>query len=289
MAHYGYGIDLGHMFAIGLKEDGTVVTAGSNESGQRNVSGWSDIVQVAAGWNFSLGLTSDGHVKFAGKDSKVSSSAISGWHDIEFIAANASAAAAIDRNGNLFVSGGPDEDSGTYSVPADLYSSGRPVSVSVGVRHILVLFDTGKVRAITVNNANYDGCCDVGGWTDIVQVAAGDNGSAALTADGRVLYTGSTSLDRNFGTITDVVSISAKGAHVVYIREDGTVGAVGWNKFGQSDVASYNNSGKQIVAVSTSGWNTLLLFDDGTAVSIGNDTNVPSKDVKKWTSIVRAK
>ena len=37
------------MHTVGLKSDGTVVAVGDNENGQCDVSGWTDIIQVAAG------------------------------------------------------------------------------------------------------------------------------------------------------------------------------------------------------------------------------------------------
>lgn len=288
--HFAYGMDIGHMFAVALRSNGTVVAAGRNDYGQCGVSNWRNIVQVAAGWNFSLGLTSDGHVLLAGTDSKksprISESAIAGWNNIVFIAANAEAAAAIDINGTIYVTGGPSESSSVYSIPYDIYSSGRPVAVSVGVKHILVLYDTGKARAIF--NENINGCCNVNGWENIVQVAAGDNCSAALTGDGNVLYIGNSNYGNLYGNISNAISISLKGAHLVYLTKDGTVGATGWNKFGQCDVDAINYLfGKQPVAVAASGWNTLVLFSDGSVEPIGSSSNIPMSEVREWSKIVR--
>ena len=51
---------------VGLKSDGTVVTAGNNDYGQCDVNGWYDITQVAAGGWHTVGLKSDGTVVAAG-------------------------------------------------------------------------------------------------------------------------------------------------------------------------------------------------------------------------------
>ena len=51
---------------MGLKRDGTVVAVGENDYGQCEVSGWRDIVAVAAGWSHTVGLKRDGTVVAVG-------------------------------------------------------------------------------------------------------------------------------------------------------------------------------------------------------------------------------
>ena len=53
-------------YLIGLKSDGTVLAAGRNGSGQCNVENWSDIVAIAAGINHTVGLTRDGRLVAVG-------------------------------------------------------------------------------------------------------------------------------------------------------------------------------------------------------------------------------
>lgn len=52
---------------LGLKSDGTVVTAGLVNEGQKEVAEWTDIVAVSAGQNFHVGLKSDGTLVVAGE------------------------------------------------------------------------------------------------------------------------------------------------------------------------------------------------------------------------------
>lgn len=61
-------IDASDSHIVGLKADGTVVTAGPNYSGRCDVSDWKDIVQIAAGGYCTLGLRADGTVVYAGVD-----------------------------------------------------------------------------------------------------------------------------------------------------------------------------------------------------------------------------
>ena len=52
---------------VGLKKDGTVVAAGSNEYGQCKVDKWKRIKSIFAGRNMTFGITFEGRVLFAGQ------------------------------------------------------------------------------------------------------------------------------------------------------------------------------------------------------------------------------
>ena len=57
----------GATHTVGLRSDGTVVACGNNEYGQCNVSDWVGIVDVAAARYAVYGLTSDGHILVTGQ------------------------------------------------------------------------------------------------------------------------------------------------------------------------------------------------------------------------------
>ena len=71
---------------VGLKTDGTVVAVGMNEYGQCNVSGWKDIVAIAAGISHTVGLKADGTVVAVG-DNRHGQCDVDHWKDIVAIAA----------------------------------------------------------------------------------------------------------------------------------------------------------------------------------------------------------
>lgn len=50
----------GSNHTVALRADGTVIAAGNNNDGQRNVGDWADIVAVAAGSRHTVGLRADG-------------------------------------------------------------------------------------------------------------------------------------------------------------------------------------------------------------------------------------
>lgn len=59
-------ICLGESHVVGLRDDGTVVAAGSNHSGQCDVEDWHDIVYLKAGKNCTLGIDKDGKLWMVG-------------------------------------------------------------------------------------------------------------------------------------------------------------------------------------------------------------------------------
>lgn len=59
-------IDGGLRNVVGIKRDGTVVFAGSNEEGQNDISDWKDIAVIATEGRQTIGVKSDGTVLLAG-------------------------------------------------------------------------------------------------------------------------------------------------------------------------------------------------------------------------------
>ncbi len=60
--------------------------------------------------------------------------------------------------------------------------------VATGYQHTVELKSDGTVVAV---GYNYDGQCNVGGWTDIVQVTAGGSHTVGLKSDGTAVAVGS--------------------------------------------------------------------------------------------------
>ena len=64
------------------------------------------------------------------------------------------------------------------------------------------------------------------------------------------------------------------------LKADGTVVAVGHNKYGQCNVSSWRG----IAAISAGGYHTVGLKSDGTVVAVGNN-DYGKCDVSGWTDI----
>ena len=202
---------------VGLKADGTVAAVGYNEDGQCNVSGWTDIVAVAAGGTHTVGLKADGTVMAVGSNG-YGQCDVSGWRDIVAVAAGSSHTVGLKADGTVVAVGNNYRGRCNVSDWTDI------VAISAGNRHTVGLKADGTVVAVGWNKY---GQCNVSGWTDIVAISAGSDSTVGLKADGTVVAVG----DNEYGQCdvsdwTDIVAISVDD-HTVGLKKDGTVVAVG--------------------------------------------------------------
>ena len=76
------------------------------------------------------------------------------------------------------------------------------------------------------------------------------------------------------------MAVDAENEYTVGLKSDGTVVAVGDNKYGRCDVSDWTD----IVAVSTGFFHTVGMKSDGTVVAVGNN-QYGQCDVSAWTDI----
>jgi len=190
-----------------------------------------------------------------------------GWSgDISAIASPYAASTTIIMNDN-------------YSIRAD-----REVipMVAVGREFTLGLKSDGTVLAV---GSNWDGQCDVDGWTDIKYVAAGGQHSVGLRHDGTVVATGSNSHGQiNVADWSDIVQLVAGTYFTVGLRADGTVVATGDNKHGQCEVGDWIDIVQ--LAASACSWHTVGLRADGTAIATGGNCDGQS-NLGDWTEVTQ--
>jgi len=230
----------GEDYTVGLKSDGTVVAVGWNEYGQCDVDNWTHITQVDAGAAHTVGLKSDGTVVAVGENVSAECD-VGNWTDI--------------------------------------------TQVSAGESHTVGRKSDGTVVAVGWNDL---GQCDVGNWTDITQVSAGYGYTVGLKADGTVVAVGWNSAGQcNVGGWTDITQVSAGACHTVGLKSDHTVVAVGANFAGQCDVDDWMN----IDQVAAHWSHTVGLETDGTVVAVGGsgpyEEQVGQCDVGDWTDIIQ--
>ena len=248
---------------VGLKADGTVVAAGSNNWGQCDVAGLKDIVAISAGGDHTVGLKADGTVVAVGKNN-YGKCDVAGLKDIVAVSAGDDYTVGLKADGTVVAT----EYTGHqkyYHGKCDVEGWTDIAAVSAGWDHTVGLKADGTVVAVGKNNY---GKCDVAGLKDIVAVSAGDDYTVGLKADGTVVAVG----DNNVGQCdvadwTDIVAVSAGLSHTAGLKADGTVVAVGDNDEGQCDVAGW----KDIVAVSAGKFHTVGLKADGTVVAVGDN------------------
>ncbi len=166
-------------FALGLKEDGTVVATGNNEDGQCNITNWSDIVDIAAGLNHSIGLKSDGTVIATGRN-RFDQCDVKGWKDVVAVAAGDSFTAGLKSDGTVIIQG--HKKDGKLDEVSDWTDI---VAISCESDGILGLRADG-----TAVYAGEHAMGNVKYWENVIAISAGSNFSAALTADGKILLAG---------------------------------------------------------------------------------------------------
>jgi hypothetical protein len=151
---------------------------------------------------------------------------------------------------------------------------------SAGTYHTVGLRVVGTVVAVGYNG---NGQCNVGGWTNITQVAGGDLYTVGLKSNGSVIAVGDNDHGEcNVGGWTNIIQVAAGADHTVGLRADGTVVAVGDDGNGQCDVGSWTN----IVQVAVGAYHTVGLRADGTVVAVGYNSQGQC-DVTNWTNIIQ--
>ncbi len=256
---------------VGLRSDGTVLAAGDNSFGERDVSDWTDVAAVSAGRRHTVGLRSDGTVLATGANGD-GRCEVSGWTDVVAVSAGSFHTVGLRSDGTVLATGANDYGQCDVNDWTDV------VAVSAGDNHTVGLRSDGTVLAV---GYNMDGRCDVNGWTDVVAVSAGFDHTVGLRSDGTVLATGNNSNGQcEVNGWTGVVAVSAGGLHTVGLRSDGTVLAMGDNVDGRCDV----NDWTDVVAVSAGFNHTVGLRSDGTVLAVGNNVNGKC-EVGGWTDI----
>ena len=229
-----------------VRNDGTVVYAGTDEVIAEEVGLWTDIASVycmtySTLWTsdtasqFLVGLRSDGTVTYTGANGKFDTSEISGWTDI--------------------------------------------VDLAVGNEHIVGLKSDGTVVAVGDNLLKQ---CDVSDWTDIVDVeigtGIGGTCTLGLKSDGTVVATGR-NLYNNLDVEdwTDIVAISADNACSVGLQTNGTLVAATTVDRGPLYSGYYGeylpkyDKWKNIVAIDVNGKRMVGVTVDGTVLETTDD------------------
>ena len=95
---------------VGIKEDGTVVAAGS-DTGLCDVSGWKDIIEVYEGGRYTVGLRSDGRVELTAEgDAALLAEETSQWTDIVAVAVGFYHVVGLRSDGTVVVAADPGFD-----------------------------------------------------------------------------------------------------------------------------------------------------------------------------------
>ena len=252
---------------VGLRSDGTVVAAGSNEDGECDVSDWRDIIAVSTGNGCIFGLKANGTVIAVGNNLDEQCE-VSNWTNIVAVSAGQWHTVGLRADGTVVAVGSTIDGQCSVSGWRDIVAVSAGSDFTAGLRSDGTVVATGQLF-------------DVSGWKDIAAISAGGAFLAGLRPDGTVLVTVPQVLD--VSAWTDIVAISAGGSHIVGLRADGTVVAAGFNESSACKVSDWTG----IVAVSAGDGYTLGLRADGTVITTKytGEYNYGQCNVTGWKDI----
>ncbi|MBR6563360.1 MAG: hypothetical protein IKK70_05440 [Clostridia bacterium] len=185
---------------IGLREDGTVVAAGSNYYGMCNVQGWSNVEKIYANVSTAIGIRKDGTVvatkyiapsdTYTPDESKhyYGQCEVSGWRDIVDIAQGLRHTVGLRSDGTVVATKYRRFPGGTYHGQCEVADWQDIVAISASGNLTVGLRYDGTVVAVGDNS---NGQCDVSAWSDIVAIHATNDATYAIRSDGTMLSTDS--------------------------------------------------------------------------------------------------
>ncbi len=260
-------IAVGYDHVLGVKSNGTVISAGDNDI---SVHDWSNIVSVAAGgWHF-VGLKSDGTVVAVGRNND-GECGVAGWSDIVAIAASTGITVGLRADGTVVAIG--DNDYGE----CDVDSWKNIIAISAGRWFIAGLRADGTVVATGLNGNKQ--CSNVSDWTDVITIAAAYDETFGIRKDGVALrtqtygwYKGREDIDN----CTDMIDIAGDDP-VIGVRRDGTI--VCSRKL--SNYSKWTN----IVRVVGGALGVVGLRSDGTVIAAG-EAKIDKIGLDNWKDIM---
>lgn len=169
----------GGVHAVGLTNEGKVVSVGNNAYGQCDLWGWKDIRSVAVGGFHTVGLHRDGWVMATGSNDSGQCNTV--WYEITAVAAGYSHSVGLRKNGTVVAVGNNNYGQCETKHWTDI------VAISACNHHTVGLKKDGTV--VATGNNTY-GQCNTASWKGIVAIAAGDWHTVGLKKDGTVVAVG---------------------------------------------------------------------------------------------------
>lgn len=270
---------------FGLKSNGTVVAVGSNIYGQCNVSGWQDIIAIAAGRNHVVGLKSDGTVVAAGMNNE-RQCGVSDWTDIVKIAAGWEHTVGLKSDGTLVATGKNDEQQCEVSDWKDIEKIAADWRYTAGIKSDGTVVIKGEDT-----NISYD---TISEWTEIEEITANGGAIAAVRSDGTVVVNGDTVLECDIEDWDEIVKVAVSEFCLVGLKANGTVIAEGTVSMDDNNAVTDNfgpiSKWKNIIDVAVMDYGPIIaLRSDGKVLCFGNYLKEVTCELANWKLIITEK
>lgn len=231
-----------------LTGEGRALAAGSNESGQCNVSGWNGLAAVAAGAKHTLGLTKEGKVLACG-DNSYGQCEVESWENVTAIAAGDWDSFALTAAGEILHCG--------YSDMRLIEGWTKVTSLAAGNCVVAAVRQDGTLLCSFASGRSES-------LTDLVQCAAGVGWTAGLKRDGTAF---SEAVD--LSDWENVVYLSCSATLLAGVKLDGTLALAPLGPSGRELKALLQNQ-TDVKTLALSATFAVLLHTDGSITFIGS-------------------
>ena len=208
----------GDSFSVVLLEDGTVLSSGLIDKNSKIISEWKNIVDIAAGGNHIVGIDSNGRTYCVGNDEACE---IAGTRNIKKVFASENASILLSNDGSIIYSGNIAGSSVLKDIKniVDIDSSDN----------ILVFIDDKGVNVF----AKIGSYIKAESWSDIVDIACGNDFVAGLDSYGKVhIEIDDITIKEEVEDWNDIICI-ASGSDYLIGYDGKTIYGVGNNSYEQ--------------------------------------------------------
>lgn len=240
----------GHL-VIGLKNDGTVIHAGTISNQEINTNNWNNIISISAGQQYIVGLKSDGTLVSQGHngDHQRDIEDLNNYNNV-LLATGWRHTVTLDENGEIHITGYKSESQFNeikqnkddwINIIAISAGGGADNGEGAKEAHTVALKKDKTVVAVGSNN---HGQCNVSkedGWENIVAISAGGFHTVGLKENGRVITTQTGDSADEISKWENIVAISAGDGFTLGLTSDGKVVHAGYDKQGQNDIDGLEN------------------------------------------------
>lgn len=264
-------------FVIGLKKDGTVQVAGSEitvDSGGVNihaVEDWKNIVSIAAGDDFAIGVDSFGKMYYHTQpDGDLSGVKL--WENMDFMVASQGTAVGRDMNGEIYA----------WSAVEDLMRFGDNRTgcefwkdirfLTVGDDLTAGIDGEGKILLAGYHDYTEENLTAASARGPAEKLAVFGERVLVLTEAGRVYFLDGQDMGWDLASLTGAKDIAFQGDYILALMPDGRVKAVSYQDslwYLRAPGESESLFSEEIPGTNTSHWENIIAIAVGGDVSYG--------------------
>ena len=277
----------GYKHLVSLRDDGTVLAAGANDSGQCDVQEWESIAAVYAHDSITAGLRTDGTVVVAGREALNES--VSSWRDVTMLALGINHILGLTQDGRVLSAGTNLNGCCETGDWENIVSVWADDSLSIGVTKEGRVKIAGSLGNGILEEEQKEIKERISFWTEIRQVVVNGRNIYGLREDGTVLHEGKKDVQNNsqIETIKGVISLAAGDGYLAVLQADGTVKTVGYCR---PEIEQEIENWRDVVALTGTQTGLVCLKQDGTLLVTEPDLggNSTMEEILSITDAVQA-